>query len=321
MRVTENTNYDVVRSSIHRSKGRMEQLQAQSSTMKRINTPSDDPIAAAKLLEIRTEKVNLDQFNSNAKFALTMLENADQAIGSLADIIVRAKELAMNQSSSPSASEASRIGVAEEVEQLRNQSIAIGNRRMGDRFLFGGYKTHMPPVDDSGVYHGDRGEIRIEIAKDVSVPINIIGIEAFNTVPLSSPDFRRSLSSEEQQQEGESVSATMNNVNVFDELESFRVSLLTGDIEGVRNTLDRFDDLHQTLLSLRSRIGSRIQGIEAASLSNEKSQITSASLSSNLEDADMADVASRLAQEEVVFRSALASAKKLIQPSLLDFLR
>src|SRR5215207_1189469 len=118
MRVTEHTNFETVRGSIARSKGRMEDLQKQSATLKKLNAPSDDPIGASKVLEIRTDKVNNDQFQMNVKMAETFLTNTDHALGELADLVVRAKEIAIGQSSGASSNDETRLGVAEEIAQL-----------------------------------------------------------------------------------------------------------------------------------------------------------------------------------------------------------
>src|SRR5579885_3220126 len=102
MRVTENTNYDTIRNTINRTKERMEKLQGQSSTLRKLNTPSDDPVGAAKVLEIRTDKVNNDQYQMNAHLAQSFLNNSDHALSDLSDILVRAKEIAIGQSSGAS---------------------------------------------------------------------------------------------------------------------------------------------------------------------------------------------------------------------------
>jgi flagellar hook-associated protein 3 FlgL len=75
------------------------------------------------------------------------------------------------------------------------------------------------------------------------------------------------------------------------------------------------------MVSIRSKIGSRIQGLQSTTQAIERHNVTNASLTSALEDADMAQVVSDLGKEETVFRSSLASSKKLIQPTLLEFLR
>ncbi|MBC7693361.1 MAG: flagellar hook-associated protein FlgL [Methylotenera sp.] len=332
--MTENSNYDTVRGSINRSKEKMEHLQGQNATLKKLNTPSDDPVGASKVLEIRTDKVNNDQFQMNSKLAETFLDNSDIALGELADIVVRAKEIALGQASGASSNDDTRLGVSEEVTQLFQQAVTTGNRRVGDRYLFGGYKTDKAPIEPDGKYRGDDGQMMVEIGKDVFISMNVPGHEAFNTNPKSRPanqyrnqqpnnaqppqvDPNRTLASD-----GDEPNAPQpENVNVFDELQNLRIGLLTGDLNGIRNTLDRFDQIHGKLIAMRAKVGSRIQGLNSTSQSLERHNITNAQLGSSIEDADMAQVVSDLNKEETVFRSALASSHKLIQPTLMDFLK
>jgi len=325
MRVTENTNFETIRNSIARTKGKMEGLQMQSATLKKLNTPSDDPISASKVLEMRTDKVNNDQFQMNAKMASTFLENSDHALSELAEIVVRAKEIALGQSSGASANEDTRLGVAEEVTQLYLQSVAIANRRIGERFLFGGYKVNKPPVDPDGKYVGDDGQMMVEIAKDVFLSGNIPGVEAFNTNPKAAKAEMQGYDGSgtrgpASEGDGDPINQR-ENVNVFDEIQNLRISLLSGDTDGIRNTLDRLEDMHSKLIATRTKVGSRLQGLQTTEQALDRHNVTNAQLSSALEDADMAQVVSDLAKEETVFRSALSSAHKLIQPTLLDFLK
>src|SRR4051812_11622870 len=137
MRVTEHTNFDTVRDSIRRVKGRMENLQTQSATLKKLNTPSDDPVGASKVLEVRTDKVNNEQFQINSRLAEAFLNNSDHALAELVEVVNRAKEIAIGQASGASSTEETRIGIVEEVSQLFQQAVAAANRRIGDRYLFG----------------------------------------------------------------------------------------------------------------------------------------------------------------------------------------
>ncbi len=329
MRVTDNTNYGVVRDSIQRSRSRMENLQTQNATLKKVNKPSDDPVGAAKLLEVRTDKVNNEQYQNNSKLAESNLNNTDHALEDLSEIVMRAKEIAINQSSSASSTHESRVGVAEEVKQLLERSIATGNRRIGDRYIFGGFKTDQPPIDSEGRYHGDQGEMMVEIGREVYIGMNIPGIDVFNTQPQVSGDQKRIQQQEEKEEGTERTPASENeesapstpNVNLFQELKALRIGLLTGDVNLIRGTLDRFDDLQGKIIACRSKIGSRMSGIQGAASTMERHTVTNAQLTSAIEDADMTQVVSDLAKEETVFKSSLASSKHLIQPTLLDFLR
>jgi flagellar hook-associated protein 3 FlgL len=309
----------------------------QNSTLKKLNKPSDDPVGSGKILEMRTDKVNNDQFQSNAKFAQSFLENTDAALEDLSEVLMRAKEIAIGQSSSASSTPETRIGVAEEVNQLFQRSISTSNRRIGDRFIFGGFQSNSNPVDADGNYRGDEGEMMLEIGREVFIGMNIPGIQVFNTNPDGSVDKvmlehrksdqkpdeskhepLRTLASDRTQ---EQVQPQVPNVNLFDELKSLRVGLLTGDQNAIRGTLERFDELLAKVVSVRSKIGSRVQGIQGNITTMERHNVTNAQLSSSIEDADLTQVVSDMAREESIFKSSLASSKHLIQPTLLDFLR
>lgn len=348
MRVTEKTNFDSIRNSISSTKGRMERLQEQNATLKKINTPSDNPVGAARLLEIRTDKVNNEQFQSNARLADTFLNNTEFALGELSDVVLRVKEIALGQASGASSSNETRLGVAEEVTQLYNQAVATANRRIGDRYLFGGFRTDKPPVNPDGQYLGDNGQMMVEIARDVYLATNTPGIEAFNTKPKVSADKTSSKeypemvekpgaspaprSSRERERDGIASRAPAalpgtgeapveQNVNLFDELQALRISLLTGDLDGIRATLENFDQLHAKLTAERAKIGSRMQGLQSTAQALERHDTIHANLSSQLEDADLAQVMTDLAKEETIFKSVLAGSQKLVQPTLLDFLK
>jgi flagellar hook-associated protein 3 FlgL len=307
----------------------------QSATLKKLNTPADDPVGSAKVLEIRTEKMNNDQFLNNIKLTETFLSNSDHAVGELADIMVRAKEIALGQSSGASSNEDTRLGLAEEVTQLFLQGVAAANRRIGERYIFGGYRSNSAPITNEGRYQGDDGQIMAEVAKDVFVSMNVPGIDIFNTNAKAALADRESMeqafdsaargrgpAGEGRKRDFQLAGdANVENVNFFDELQTLRIGLLTGDLDAIRDTLERFDSVHAKLIATRAKLGSRIQGLQTTQGALERHTLTNATLSSALEDADMAQVVSDLAKEETIFRSSLASSQKLIQPTLMDFLR
>ncbi|MGE4108944.1 MAG: flagellar hook-associated protein FlgL [Bacteriovoracia bacterium] len=342
MRVTQNTSFNTVRDTVHKAKSRMEKFQNQASTMKKLNVPSDNPIGSAKVLEVRTDKVNNDQYLANAKLAEAFLNNADHALDDLSEVVMRAKEIAIGQASGASSTDETRLGVAEEVNQLFKRAVADANTKIGDRYLFSGYKTHRPSVNEDGQFVGDDGQMMVEIGKDVFISMNVPGIEAFNTNPKTSADFRRLKGVDENGEPmdtGDSARAPATttggsletsqslspmgeqNANVFNELQNLRIALLTGDLGAIRDTLERFDQIHANIVATRSRVGSRVQGLQGSLKAMERHNLTNAELTSQLEDADMAHVMTEIAKEESVLNSVLSSSKRLVQPTLMDFLR
>ncbi len=324
MRVSDNTTRSSVDEALRRTRTRMEELQMKNATQKRMLSGADDPAANTKLMDIRTQKAVNQQFESNAQLAKTRLTMTDTALGEVYDIFLRAKEIAIGQASDASANADSRLGVAQEVNALYKQLVSVSNRRVGQQYLFGGYKTLDQPYDTDGNYKGDMGEIPIEIQKDVFTAANVPGPHIFEIKkylpteqyrnPAMQPEGR--MSAVEKQQ----VPA-LQKTSAFAELDALRTGLLTNDTNTIRAALDNLDDIIKNVVTLRAKVSSKVAGIDAALGQTQKMDQTNAELSSQLEDADFAQVYSDLAREETVLKSSLQSAQKLIQPTLLDFLR
>src|ERR1044072_82483 len=122
-------NYDQVNSNLSKNRQEMSELQNQAATQKRVNKPSDYPLAAARILAGKIDTNNNSQFIKSVNNAKTFLEYSEQSLGEMVDVITRAKELAINQSNDASANEGTRKVVATEIEQLRDQAIQVGNRK------------------------------------------------------------------------------------------------------------------------------------------------------------------------------------------------
>lgn len=340
MRITNGYTFDSIRANMNTTKERIDQLNTQAATLKKVNAPSDAPVGATKILEIRTDKVNNSQFVDNVRLAEAFLNNTDHALQNLSDIVLRAKEIAINQSSGASSNESTRVAVAEEVKQLYEAAVGAANTRIADRYLFGGYKTDRGPITSEGIYQGDDGQMMVEIARDVFITMNVPGLSVFNTNPRYSQDGVKIYGDREQnrtpadnerkfasQREPSSgidegkFGPGQDNVNLFQELQGLRISLLSGDIAGIRDTLERFDALHSKLVASRAQIGSRVAGMQGTVNALERQNITNAQLTTELEDADLAHVMTDLAREEQVFRTVLSSSQRMIQPTLLDFVK
>lgn len=372
MRVSENTSRNSVGEALRRTRSKLEDLQIKNATQKRLTLPSEDPSSNARIMDIRTQSKVHAQFENNANMAKHRLTSTDAALNELYDVFVRAKEITINQSSSASANEDSRLGVAQEVSALYKQLVSIANRQAGKHHLFGGYKTLEAPYTPDGKFWGDNGEIPIEIQKDVFVAMNLPGEMVFDVRKYTPQDRPRASENTEksnplQQSKDlnqsrepasadpktpadqtapsntaapkattdqtttdksqnvppiEKQSATpRETINAFQELDTLRVALLTNDTITIRDSLDRVDDIINHVISMRTKISSRINAIDAALSQTSKTDIANAELLTKLEDADYAELWANMAKEETVLRSSLQAAQKLIQPSLLDFMK
>jgi flagellar hook-associated protein 3 FlgL len=348
MRVADKMNYEQVKANLSKNRGELADLQNKAATQKRINKPSDDPLSAPRVLQARTELASGQQFLKSVNQARNFLEYSEQSLAELTEVLNRAKELALSQANDASANESSRATTAFEIEQLYNQTVQIGNRKLGDRFLFGGFKTTRPPFDAEGRYQGDQGEIKIAIQKEGTVAMNMPGDRIFlgrerkapaTAGPDSAPAFSPDSAPQPEASQGEirgpaslpgtalskistqEPESSKVGIDIFRVLRDLGTGLRASDKEGVQESLDQIDSAMEQVLLCRTQLGSRSMLLNSTMDSLQKGQLDTKTLQSNLEDIDTFELVNDLNKSESTLKASLASSGKLIQPSLLDFLR
>jgi flagellar hook-associated protein 3 FlgL len=353
MRIADKMAYEQVKTNIAKNRSQMSDLQNQAASQKRVNKPSDDPLAASRVLSSRIDLQGNKQFSKSLTYAKSFLEFSDQSLGELSDVLVRAKELAISQSSDGAGNEQSRRVVATELDQLYNQMVAIGNRKLGDRFIFGGYSTQNSPFDDKGNYAGDEGEMGIHIDKETFLPMNVPGGRIFLGIGVSPDGMVKSAPREaktleelqkrlnpappepEQQHTmirgpaGELVPAPTEQpgdvkeggVNLFHTIRSLTTALEANDKSGIQDSLEVLDSALEQVVLTRSQVGSRGTVLDNYMQTIEHQKVDNKTTISALEDADIYSTVSDINKTQSTLQATLETSGKLITPSLLQFLR
>lgn len=347
-RVSEQSSLHAVNYSVGKTKSRLEDLQIKGSNLKRIQKPSDDPIGNIELLSIRSQDVDNQQFLRNSNYAKTLLELTETSIENLTDIVSKAKEIAIGQSSDLYNGDV-RKSIAKEVHQLRLQAISIANKRMGNRYIFSGYKTLTKPFDKEGNYSGDDGKIKLEVSKDFFVPINLNGSEVFyhaNKVNFDNfeieqrgnldrldqinepiPEERKSNDNLPDYSPGRGLASTQEEsepqkmVSLFDDLQTLENALLTNNPDIIQNTLESLDEDLNRLITLRTKVGAINNSITNSENNIESQKLLNASYKSRIEDADIAELFGDISKEQNVLKATYKSTAGLLNSSLLDFIR
>lgn len=362
MRIADKMAFEQVKGNIGKNRSHMAELQNQAATQKRVTKPSDDPLAASRVLSSRIDLQGNNQFSKSLTYAKSFLEFSDQSLGELGDILVRAKELALSQSSDGASNERTRRVVATELHQLYNQMIAIGNRKLGDRFIFGGFNTQQTPFDDNGNYAGDGGEMMIHIDKETFLPMNVPGGRIFLGIGVSpdgmvktAPNQAKTLDALQEQiaeetrqveehpldngpetvgpngtqlrgpasviEKPEDMAHVKGGLNLFHLLKDLTVALEADDKEGVQDSLESLDSGLQQVILTRSQVGSRSTVLDNFIQTIEKQKVDNKSTISSLEDADIYSTVSDINKTESTLQATLETSGKMIQQSLLQFLR
>lgn len=355
-RVTENSSLKAIGHSMNKAKGKLEELQLKGSNLKRMSKPSDDPVGNVQLMQYRTLNKDIKQYKSNAEQAITNLEFTEQALSDLAEVVGKAKEITLSQASDIYNPEV-RKSVAKEVDQLLKMSLSIANRRKGNKYIFGGFKTLTQPYNGQGKYNGDKGRIFVEIGRDFYVPINIYGEEVFDgtkkrnhrlygttddssmIIPdeIFEPDtsieknnnnkedfskdtsyFERDLASTKKMK-GKNTNAAVHNT-IFDQLKSLSHALKTNNTDLTQVLLEEFDYSIDRIIKLRSRVGSITNSVRTTIQALEKNELLNLEQASRIEDADVAELFSDLQKQQALLQATYKAGSKLINQSLIKFI-
>jgi len=361
MRVTDRMNYEQVTRNLQKNRTEMADLQNQAATQKKVTKPSDDPVASARILSLRTDDRAYNQFMKNMHHARSFLEATDTTLGELGEMLMRLKELAIQQANDAGASPETRRVVAEEVTQSFSQAIQIGNRKLGERYLFGGQKTTTAPFTPDGMYHGDDRDLTVQIQKDSFLAANLPGDRVFlgrgvgrdgiirphSDSPKTSEELQHYKAQEEQRllrnlktrveniemRTPASATSKVAVVNPMDEglanqgtnilkaIKNFEIALRVNDKAEIQDSLDKFDSALSQVTQARAQVGARLQTLGMNFDSVQKTLVDNKSAASILEDVDLFQVMSDMSRADSTLKATLETSGRLVQPSLLDFLK
>jgi len=144
VRVTNNILTNTVLRDLARNAEALLHRQEMLSSGRRIVHPSDDPLGLVAALDIESALDSLDQFGRNIDTAETFIGPAEEALRDSLDIFAQARALGLSMSSDMSTLEM-RAVTAVEIDALLGEMVSLANRRVRDRYIFGGERTDQPP--------------------------------------------------------------------------------------------------------------------------------------------------------------------------------
>ncbi|MGQ7275136.1 flagellar hook-associated protein FlgL [Marinobacter sp. V034] len=171
----------------------LQKTDEQISTGKRVLNPSDDPVAAARILKLAQETAQIEQFQRGAGLAENRLQQEESTLASITDVVQRVRELTV-QAGNGALSESDRKSVAAELRERLDQLGSLANTRdASGEYIFSGFKGNTPAftqnISGDWVYQGDEGQRQLEIDNGVKVAISDNGKGLFVDIPSNNPTF------------------------------------------------------------------------------------------------------------------------------------
>jgi flagellar hook-associated protein 3 FlgL len=311
MRVTNGMLINNFMRNLNQNLKMMSRTQEKLSSGKKIARPSHDPSAASLGMRIRSDLFEFGQYKKNVQDGISWLDTTDTALGNAGEVLAKIRDLVVYGSNGTQPFSA-RKSIYDEISQLEQQLMHIANTTYNGRYIFSGTATKSHTVIEESLdpqdvveVTGENGEvftfdkrftfqdnnktINLEIGVGNVIFINSNGSKAFE--------------------------------KIFDTIHNIKVGLLEGDLEKVSKGISDVDKDMDKVLQFRSQVGAKINRMELTLNRIMDDTISFTHLLSKTEDEDLAEVIMNLTTQESVYRAALATGARIIQPSLMDFLR
>jgi flagellar hook-associated protein 3 FlgL len=254
-----------------------------------------------QVLGYRSNLAVIEQYEENIDQGVTRLEFNELTLDLAFDLITTARRLAEDYSG-PEVTLETRQAVAHQVKDLYDQVMQLANTKFNDNYIFSGHATDTTPftrdADYNATYNGDDGEVRIVVAENVEVKIDA---------------------------DGRNIFAAPGGVNVFDELKNLIDGLENPDtVAGsaqIEATVSPLFDAREQISNKRTEYGPALYRLQVTEeyWENLKPKVEGAMATT--EAADVTRAVLELKNLEIAYETTLATAARIIQPNLMDFLR
>jgi flagellar hook-associated protein 3 FlgL len=306
-RVTEGSIHTRVLANLQRNIAKGAKIQDQLSSGKQLNRPSDSPAGTVSALQLRGETRTSLQYTRNADDGLGWLGTLEQTLGSSSTLVNRARDLTVQGLNSTTNGAQANEALATEIDQIRESLVSYANTRYLDRPVFGGNTTEPVAYDKDGGFTGNaydpadasRTSVSRTVGSNVKVRVDMTGPEAF----------------------GDNTDVSAGTTGLFRVLENISAHLRSGDNTALQHDLTSLDKAGNKLKSAISEIGSRYNRITQMKESAQDRLLSVTSQLSDIEDIDLPKTIMDMQLQQTSYQAALAATAKVIQPSLIDFLR
>lgn len=298
MRVTQSMLSNNLLRNLSTSYGKMAKLQEMIQTGKKITRPSDDPVVAVKGMSYRIDLDRVDQYKRNISDAKKWLDTSDEALGQVNEALKRVQELtvqAANDSNTPE----DREKIKAEISQLRLQIQDIANTKVGDNYIFSGTHTDKPlfvnGAANPDITTGGNKSVAYNVFEGISIEVNTPGKDLFAQVDSYMSQLETALSNATSGKE-------------------------IGDLLGDSGN-SGLSGVYELVLSAQATVGAKQNRLELMENRIDIQKINVTKQLSENEDADYAESITEMVTAESIHQASLSVGAKIIQQTLVDFIR
>lgn len=296
LRITQNAMNRTQMMGLNTSLDRLQGTQEQLTTGKRLNRPSDDPVGTVSAMRFRAEQRQLEQMGENITDGRARLTQADDALTQTMPMVHKIRQIAVAALNGTNGS-GQLSAYAAEVKELRDGILQQANTQYAGIPVFGGTTPNQNAYDDQGTFIGNELPVLRQVAQSPGeagqVDVGVVGTKAFGNA-LNKTDGT---------------------------LAKLVQAIEDGDQDAMRQGLVDIDSLKDSILDVQTTVGARSVRLAGLEQLNGKQDDASRIALSKVEDTDFLKAAMDLQIQSNAYQAALSASAKIIQPSLMDFIR
>lgn len=291
-RVTNATQTLTAQRNLQLSLQRQAQLYDQATSRQQITKPSDDPTATASALGVRADQAATAQYQRNVDNGDAWLTTGDSTLSSVEDIMRRVRDLTVTGANDGALSAEAKEAIATELDGLKKSLLSLANTTYLGRTVFAGNSDAGVAFQPDYSFTGAAGStVERRIGPDTTVRVDADGAAVFGTGSGS----------------------------VFALIDGISNDLRTGVNVGPR--LGGIDDRMKAIVGEHAEIGGRQTRLDKAKDTLAVGANALEAQRSSLEDVDLSKVLLDLKTQDVNYQTAIAVTARVLQPTLMDFLR
>ncbi len=303
MRITQKAMVTSSLTGLNNNLTALVKVQNQLATGRVLNRPSDSPIDTNKSMQVRSDLGRVAQQDRNITDAQSRLDQTDSALQGLQNLLKRVQALTVQGLNTGGNDATSSAALATEITALRADMLGVANTSINGRPIFGGVTSGPVAYQPDGTYAGlGQGEGSTEdhpvlrrISDNEVLRVDVTGPEVFG------PD-------------GANLFAVVQGIADKLNTSPVDVAALSADLAALAAAQDRISTAQAT-------VGARTARVEkAADLNSARELALSAQLKS-IEEVDIPKASMELAAQQLGYQASLAVTAKILQPTLMEFLR
>jgi flagellar hook-associated protein 3 FlgL len=304
MRISTSNFYDVGTSRISELQIALGKTQQQLATGSKILTPSDDPVGAARVIELSQAQSQNDQYAINRRNASSSLSQSENILSSTSAAIQDLQSIVVGAGGG-SLTDSDRRTMAADISSRLDQLIALANSTdESGNYIYSGFKSTTQPFSKTpsgATYNGDQGQRIIQTDSSRQLPSSDSGDQIFQG---GSSDVFKTLT--------DLVTLLNTPVATPADKAAFVAGLKTGAI-GLSSSLDN-------VLTARASIGSRQREIDSSDASGLAKEANIKQSISSLQDVDYVSAITQLTQQKTMLEAAQQSFVKVSGLSLFNYI-